>query len=101
MKVLIKGLLQLIVKPDVLSKAKAGVQMSKIDLTKNENLLPLKDIELGCGVKDRNGTATNKEINTFKKDAQCFILGILDKVFERSPIKDNVPISMRYSCPGI
>ena len=51
-KVLIKGLLQLIDKPDVLSKANTGVQMSKIDLTKNENLLPLKDIELGFGVKD-------------------------------------------------
>ena len=37
----------------------------------------------------RNDTATNKEINTFKKEAQCFILGILDEVFERSPIKDE------------
>ena len=95
LKALVKGLLQLITKADVLSKSKTGVQMSKIDLKKEENLLPLKEIELGFGVKDilktmrRNDTATVNEINTFKKEAQCFILGVLDKIFERSPIKQE------------
>lgn len=95
LKALIKNILQLVVKPVILDKCKTGMQMSSIDLDKNENLLPLTEIELGFGVKNiikdlkRKDTITNKEVAEFKIEAQRFIISVLQKLFERSPIKSD------------
>ena len=89
LKAIIKSLMELIVKPDLLDKCKNGAQLHRVDLTKEENLLPLKEINLGFGVTDKiknlrkDDTASNAQIRAFVIDAQLKILG---QMFERSPI---------------
>ena len=85
-------IMELIVKPDLLDKCKNGAQLHRVDLTKEENLLPLKEINLGFGVTDKiknlrkDDTASNAQIRAFVIDVQSVIVKILGKMFERSPI---------------
>lgn len=61
-------------RPDVLNKSKAGLQMALIDLDPKEILLPLSDVKLGFGVKTiipkakRKYSVTNNEVVKFKRE---------------------------------
>ena len=48
LKSLIQSLLKLVVKQDVLSQCKTGIQMKQLDFCNKENPPNLKDINLGC-----------------------------------------------------
>ena len=93
LKSLLRNLLQLVVKPDVLDKCKTGLQITSIDLDLKENLLPLSDIKLGFGVKaiitngKRKDTVTNQEAAKFKRDSQRFVTSVVKNLFEKSSIK--------------
>ena len=92
LKSLIQSLLELVVKQDVLSQCKTGIQMKQLDLCNKENLLNLKDINLGFAVPNiiaklrRNDTVTLAEVKEFKVGTQKFIIGVIIKLFERSPL---------------
>ena len=89
-------MLELVVKQDVLSQCKTGIQMKQLDLCKKDNLLNLKDINLGFAVPNiadlrRNDTVKLAE---FKVGTQKFIIGMITKLFERSPLGSNF---LRYA----
>ena len=100
LKSLIQSLLELVVKQDVLSQCKTGIQMKQLDLCNKENLLNLKDINLGFAVPNiiaklrRNDTVTLAEVKEFKVGTQKFIIGMIIKLFERSPLGS---IFLRYA----
>ena len=100
LKSLIQSLLELVVKQDVLSQCKTGIQMKQLDLCNKENLLNLKDINLGFAVPNiiaklrRNDTATLAEVKEFKVGTQKFIIGMIIKLFEWSPLGS---IFLRYA----
>ena len=100
LKSLIQSLLKLVVKQNVLSQCKTGIQIKQLDLCNKENLLNLKGINLGFAVPNiiaelrRNDTATLAEVKEVKVGTQKFIIGMIIKLFERSPLGS---ISCRYA----
>ena len=101
LKLLIQSLLlELVVKQDVLSQCKTGIQMKQLDLCNKENLLNLKDRNRGFAVPNiiaklrRNDTVTLAEVKEFKVGTQKFIIGMIIKLFERSPLGS---IFLRYA----
>ena len=97
---LIQSLLDLTVKQDVLSQCKTDIQIKQLDLCNKESLLNLKDINLGFAVPNiiaklrRNDTLTLAEVKEFKVGTQKFIIGMIRKLFERSPLGSNF---LRYA----
>ena len=100
LKSLIQSLLELVVEKDILSQCKTGIQMKLLDLCNKENLLNSKDINLGFAVPNiiaklrRNATVTLAELKEFKGGTQKFIIGMMVKLFERSPLDS---IFLRYA----
>ena len=100
LKSLIQSLLDLTVKQDVLSQCKTDIQIKQLDLCNKESLLNLKDINLGFALPNiiaklrRNDTLTLAEVNEFKVGTQKFIIGMIRKLFERSPLGSNF---LRYA----
>ena len=100
LKSLIQSLLDLTVKQDVLSQCKPDIQIKQLDLCNKESLLNLKDINLGFAVPNviaklrRNDTLTLAEVKEFKVGTQKFIIGMIRKLFERSPLGSNF---LRYA----
>ena len=100
LKLLIQSLLDLAVKQDVLSQCKTDIQIKQLDLCNKESLLNLKDINLGFAVSNiivklrRNDTLTLAEVKEFKIGTQKFIIGMIRKLLERSPLGSNF---LRYA----
>ena len=64
--------------------------MLKIDLSKEENLLALDSIKLGAGaasVCNKATTTQAPEVRAFRKNAQTFLLTLVEKLKERSPLR--------------
>ena len=87
LKSLIQSLLELVVKQDVLSQCKTGIQMKQLDLCNNKNL-NLKDINLGFAVPNiiaklrRSDTVTLADMKEFKVSTPKFIIGMITKLLE-------------------
>ena len=87
LKSLIQSLLGLVVKQDVLSQCKTGIQIKQLDPFNKENLLNLKDINLGFAVP--NIIAKLRRNDTHKVGTYKFIIGMITKLFEKSPLGSN------------
>ena len=91
LKLLIINLLKLIVKKEVIDKT-VGKKLVEIDLHNEENLLPLKDIEVGFATEHtiktllQKDTVTKSSVREFRKGCQTFVRSMIEKIFERSPI---------------
>ena len=81
---LIKSLLLLIVKP-IIEKSKTATDLNNINLSSEENLLPIKDVEVAFGVKNELKELIKKD-NVNVKNVRSVICGIVIKLFERSPV---------------
>ena len=95
-----KSLMGLIIKQDVLNRIINGRQLQKFDFTKKENFLPLKLMTIGFSA-ERNMELRRKDvlshdvINRFMKDCHLIIIGILEKIFEKSLVfwkKTKLPL---------
>lgn len=92
LKLLLQDLFLLIVKKAVVDKAKTGASLKKIDLNKEENMLPLKEIEIGFAAEHyikkliRQDATTKTAVNEFRKGCVLFVKNLLEKILERSPI---------------
>ena len=89
-KSVIKSLLLIIVKPFIIEKSKTATDLKNINLSSEENLLPIKDVEMGFGVKKelkellKKGNV--KGIRKFCEASGSVICGIVIKLFEQCPI---------------
>ena len=85
-----KSLMGLIIKQDVLNRIINTRQLQKFDFTKKENFLPLKLMTIGFAEEHnimelrRKDVLSQDVINRFMKDCRLIIIGILEKIFERS-----------------
>ena len=92
LKSMIQSLLKLVVKQDVLCQCKTGIQRKQLDLCNKENFLNLKDVNVGFAVPNiiaklrRNDTVMIAEVKEFKVSTQKSIIGMIIKLFERSPL---------------
>ena len=93
---LIKNILSLFLKPSVIENCKISADLLKLDLMKNENLLPTKSITVGFAADVslkkllRQDKITPIEASQFRKDCILFLTNAMNKVFERSPLRSTV-----------
>ena len=92
LKSIIKQILGIIVETKIIDSCKTGKQLKDIDLLDKKNLVPLVKMNLGFAVEHaikrlkRLDAVSNLQVNEFKKSAQIFIISMLTKLFERSPM---------------
>ena len=92
-KSVITSLLTLIAKPSIIENSKNANNLKNNNLSSEENLLPIKDVEIRFGVKKeikeliKKDNVSAKDIRKFfEKSRSSVICGIVIKLFERSPI---------------
>ena len=87
----IQLLLSVIVKPSIIEKSTTATDLKNINLSSEENLLPINDVEMGFEVKKElkelikkdNGSAKNRK---FCEESRSVICDIVIKLFEESPV---------------
>ena len=86
---LITPFMQMVVKSDVLDEANTSLKLIKIDLTKAENLLPCELIKLPTAAKDllKSSLLKNDKKRLFKNDCKAMIIGMLQKIQDKCPLK--------------
>lgn len=92
LRAMFKGLLEMIVVPEVLDKCKTGKQLVEIDLGKKENLLKLNKIDLGFGVDSTlkklrlTDKVSKSAIFNFKEKCQELVIVMLKKLNDKTPL---------------
>ena len=82
-------------KPAVLDSLKAKPQTWKdIDLSKDNNLISARKLDLGFAIDDdinnfkkNHPTNADEKISKFRSEVKCFIVAVVSKLFERSPLE--------------
>ena len=93
---LLRKLILLIVKPDLLQNCKSATDIKNLDLSDKSNLLKLKDINIGFVASStlkelkRKGLITNGQIASFFNDVMLFIRSTVQKLLEKSPIFNDI-----------
>ena len=86
---LLRKLILLIVKPDLLQNCKSATNMKNLDLSDKGNLLKLKDINIGFAASStlkelkRKDLITNGQIAYFFNDVMLFICSTVQKLLEK------------------
>ena len=89
-------LLALIIKPKILENYNASLELTKNDLSEKNMFLKKKDVHLGLKTKKKlrqlrlRDSVTLDSINKFRKEAQQFVLTLLDNFFARDQMKSAV-----------
>ena len=94
LKGIVYQLLEIIVRPAVLDSFKAKPQTWKdIDLSEDNNLISTRKLDLGFAVdedisnfKKNHPTNANEKTSKFRSEAKCFIVAMVSKLLERSPL---------------
>lgn len=95
---LILDLMRRFVKPQVINANLQPSQFLKLDLRKEANLLPAESVNIGFGAKrvlKKLKTTEKPDERKFRLEARSFLANLLEKLFERSPLKykNTRPIS--------
>ena len=96
-------------KPAVLDLLKAKPQTWKdIDLSKDNNLISARKVDLGFAIdenisnfKKNHPINVDEKISKFRNEAKCFIVAMVSKLFERSPLGSALLKSARVFDPGV
>lgn len=97
---LMKTILQRIVKPEVLEATK----LEEIDLTKEENLLPSKVIDIGFATRQAIRSVENvlqKDMELFRLECRTCLKSFVLKLIQRSPIKYELTRSLSFLNPEV
>ena len=87
-KSVMKSLLLLIVKPSIVEKSKTATDLKNINLSSEKNLLPIKNVEMGVGVKNelkeliKEDNVSAKDVRKFCEESRSVICDIVIKLFE-------------------
>ena len=88
------NLLRIIVK-DSIKTGKTVQQSRETDSDKDENLLPLKDMNIGLAAEallkelQKKHVITAKQLKDFREEARMFVVTTLKKLTEKSPIASS------------
>ncbi|KAJ8670688.1 hypothetical protein QAD02_001947 [Eretmocerus hayati] len=90
----------LISRVDILTSRNAGEKLAKIDLSKNDNLIPSGSIELrfsaDAAIKKNRKSLKDPDILTFRNQCRKFLVTLITKLLFKSPIK--YPFVCAVSC---
>ena len=85
-------LLKMVIKPDVLDQANSSLELSKLDLSNSENLLPCELMRFPAAAKSslRSADLSNEKQRSSLKNAKQMIVVLIQKVQERCPFKYQI-----------
>ena len=93
---LLRGLMKPFVRQAALDEATTPFKLSKIDINKQENLLPMEKVKLKVGVKTASKDAVtaskipDAKVIQFKKDAVSMLSAVVSKLQENCPLRYTV-----------
>ena len=93
---LIKNLMQLIVKPDLLEECESYLDFRRIDLDDKESITKPKDMNIGFPARlsiqelKKNNEIKNSDVASFLSKSTKFIVTFLKKLFEKGHVGFNV-----------
>ena len=85
LKDLVIKLLDIIVKPTVINNCKSGKQLKEIDLSNEENLISVGNINMGFAVEDiikrlkQQDKVSLSQLKAFKEGVQQLVISVLEK----------------------
>ena len=94
LKKMVLGLVRVIVKDSVID-GKTLKQLVEVDLENSENMLTLKDMNLGFATEallrelQKKDTVTTKQLTEFREEARMLVLATLKKLIEKSPLSSS------------
>ena len=100
MKELVVALMIRFIRPEILETHSSVKNLMKIDLTEKGNLLPSESVKVGFGAKkilSNLPTVQAPECCKFKQQAQCFLIKIVKKIQERSPLKYSRSLYLSFA----
>ena len=87
---LMRNIMRYFVKRSVLENAETSFRLHKIDIQNNENLLHAKNIIFGTAAKGMLKTVepmiSDNQKSNFQKEYKRFLIGVAEKLKERSPL---------------
>ena len=104
LKRLIISLMDCFVRPAFLESASSIKKLMMIDLSKKENLLPDKSIDVGFGTTKalkKLKTVQSSEVRNFRKEVRDFMVKLSEKLWEWSPLKYSLPSYLESLSPWI
>ena len=93
---LYRSILELVMKPHILTACSSAAELLKIDLLEGSNCLKRKAMHLGFSTGEylrdivRQDVANLNSVATFKKEAKEMIIAIMQKILEKSPLHSVV-----------
>ena len=93
---LFRKLMQLIVKPDIVAHFSSAIDLKCIDFGDKNVIMKPKDMNIGFGTRNiitelrRKDVITNTQTANFFTDVTKFIISVVKKVFDKSPLEYNV-----------
>ena len=88
--------MQLIVKPDIVANCSSAIDLKCIDLDDKNVIMKPKDMNIGFGTRNvitelkRKDVITNTQTANFFTDVTKFIISMVKKLFDKSPLEYNV-----------
>ena len=96
LEALVKNLLQIIVKYEEIEKCKTGPKLNDLDLTNGSVFLDPKNTQIWFWVEKKwreaksNEAVIHHQISALRKEANIFVVAMLNKLFERCSLVSNV-----------
>ena len=102
MKELVVAPMTRFIRPEILETHSSVKNLMKIDPTEKGNLLPSESVKVGFGAKkilSNLPTVQAPECLKFKQHALCFLIKIVEKIQERSPLKYSLSLYLSSLSP--
>ena len=96
LKAIVTSLLEVIARSSVMESCKSTKKLISIDLSDQDNLLPLNKMNVGFAVSGaikklvQSDKVSCEGVKKFRQNAQLFINGILQKLFERCHLGSSI-----------
>lgn len=96
---LVKRLLLIVTTDETIASCTTGAKLCQLDIEKN--LRPSEKCDFGFGTKSRIKKLSPSEKLEFRHDCQKLVIGILRKIFDRSPLKFSLTRAISSLSPTV
>ena len=92
----IKALMRRFIKKEVLSAASSSDKVVKVDVTKNDNHLPYKKIDIGFLAERAvaSSGSLERQILEYRMECKAFLIAVVKKMLDKSPLTYSLARNM-------
>lgn len=89
---IVRSLMRRFVKPELLDAADTTNKLSRLDVEDKENHVSPKKVEIGLAAEAqlKDIKASEKQVFEFRNQCKQFLIGLLKKMLEKSPLKSSL-----------